>query len=81
MLAVICDAWFRPQYVGDLFLRTRCGGLVDLELWCGRLIRAGNVIVRGMIELECHGESSVGNRYGVCGFTPGVALTIPFIRP
>lgn len=46
MLAVIFDVWFRPQGVGDLFLRTRRDGLVDLELGDGRLVRAGNVLLR-----------------------------------
>jgi hypothetical protein len=45
-LAVILDFWFRPQGVGDLFLRTRRDGLVDLKLWEGRLIRAGDVVLR-----------------------------------
>ena len=57
MLAVIFDVRFRPQGVGDLFFRTRCDGLVDLELWDGRLTRAGNVVLRGMFEVERHGES------------------------
>ena len=57
MLAVIFDVWFRPQGVGDLFLRTRWDGLVDLELGNGRLTRAGNVVLRGMLEVERHGES------------------------
>jgi hypothetical protein len=46
MLAVIFDVWFRPQDIGDLFLRTRRDGLIDLELWDGRLIRTGNVVLR-----------------------------------
>lgn len=57
MLAVIFDIWFRSQGVGDLFLRTRRDGLVDLELWDGRLTRAGNVVLRGMFEVDGHGES------------------------
>lgn len=57
MLAVIFDVWFRPQSVGDLFLGTRRDGLVDLEPGDGRLIRAGNVVLRGMLELDRHGES------------------------
>jgi hypothetical protein len=56
-LAVILDFWFRPQGVGDLFLRTRRDGLVELKLWEGRLIRAGNVVLRGVVEMEGHGES------------------------
>lgn len=46
MHTVILDVWFRPQGVGDFFLRTRRDGLVDLELWDRRLIRAGNVVLR-----------------------------------
>jgi hypothetical protein len=57
MLAVIYHVWFRTQGVGDLFLRTRRDGLVDLELWEGRLTRAGNVVLGGIFEVEGHGES------------------------
>ena len=46
--AVVLDVWFRPQEVGDLLLRARRNGLVDLELRDGRLIRAGNVLLRGV---------------------------------
>ncbi|WP_166791519.1 hypothetical protein [Cryobacterium sp. Hh38] len=54
---MIYHVWFRSQDIGDLFLRTRGDGLVDLELWDGRLTRAGNVALRGMFEVEGHGES------------------------
>jgi hypothetical protein len=57
MLAVILDVRLRPQGVGDLFLRTRRDGLVELELWEGRLIRAGDVVLRGVVEMEGHSES------------------------
>jgi hypothetical protein len=33
MLAVILEVWFRPQDVGDFFLRTWRDRLVDLDLW------------------------------------------------
>ena len=48
---------FRPQGVGDLLLRTRRNGLVDLELRYGRFIRAGNVVLRRVLRVERHGES------------------------
>ena len=57
MLAVIFYVWFRSQDVGDLFLRARGDGLVDLELWDGGLVRAGNVVLRRMLEVDRHGES------------------------
>lgn len=57
MLAVIFHVWFRPQDVGDLFLRTRRDGLVDLDLGDGRLIGAGNVVLGGLLEVERHSES------------------------
>jgi hypothetical protein len=57
MLAVILDVRLRPQDVGDLFLRTRRDGLVELKLWEGRLIRAGDVVLRGVVEMEGHSES------------------------
>lgn len=55
MLPVVFDVWFRPQDVGDLFLRTRRDGLVNLELWDGRLIRAGNVLLREVLVVGRHG--------------------------
>ena len=57
MRAVIFDVWLRTQDVRDLFLRTRRDGLVDLELGDRRLIRSGDVVLRGMLEVERHGES------------------------
>ncbi|MCU1440418.1 MAG: hypothetical protein JWP85_1415 [Rhodoglobus sp.] len=46
MLAVVFDVWFRPQDVRDLFLRTGRDGLVDLDLWDGRFIRARIALLR-----------------------------------
>jgi len=57
MLAVIRDVWFRPQSVGDFFLRTRCYGLVGLKPGDGRFIGSGNVVLMGGLEWERHGES------------------------
>ncbi len=57
MRTVVFDVWFRPQDVRDLFLRTRRDGLVDLEFGDRRLIRSGDVVLRGMLEVERHGES------------------------
>ena len=56
MVAVIFYVWFRSQDVGDLFLRARGDGLVDLELWDGGLVRAGNVVLRRMLRVR-HGKS------------------------
>ena len=56
MLAVIFYVWFRSQEVGDLFLRARGDGLVDLKLWDGGLVRAGNVVLRRMLRVR-HGKS------------------------
>lgn len=56
MLAVIFDVWFRPQDVGDLFLGARWDRLVDLEFRDGRLVRAGDVVLRRVLEMERHGE-------------------------
>lgn len=50
MLAVIFDVWLRPKNVGEFFLRTRRDSLVDFELWDGRLIWAGNVVVRVILK-------------------------------
>jgi hypothetical protein len=57
MSAVITHVWLGPHSVGDLLLRTRRDGLVDLKLWNGRLIRAGNVVLGGVLEVERHGGS------------------------
>jgi hypothetical protein len=57
MLAVIFDVWLRPQDVGDLFLGTRRNVLVDLELWEGRPVRAGNALLGEVLVVERHGES------------------------
>jgi hypothetical protein len=55
MLAMVFDVWFRPQDVGDLFLRTRRDGLVNLELWDGRPVRAVNVFLREVLVVGRHG--------------------------
>ena len=49
MLAVVFDVWLRAHAVGDLFLRTRRDGLVDLEFGDGRLVRARNVRLMGVL--------------------------------
>jgi hypothetical protein len=70
MLAVILDIRFRSQGVCDLFLRTRGDGLVGLEHWDGRLIRAWNMLLRGVFVVERHGESfgrQHEKRRGFCG--------------
>lgn len=62
MLAVVFDVGLRPQDVGDLFLRARRDGLVDFELWDGRVILAGSVLLREVLVMGRHGES-FGRRY------------------
>ena len=57
MAAVILDVGFRPQDVGDLFLRTRRDGLVFLQLRDARLVRAGHTLLRGMLLVDRHGKS------------------------
>jgi hypothetical protein len=52
MLAVIFDVRLRPQGVGDLFLWTWRDGLVVLELGDGGFIRARNMVLRGLLEVE-----------------------------
>ena len=42
MVTVVLEVWFRSQHIGDLFLRTRRDGLVDLDLRDGGSIRAGD---------------------------------------
>jgi len=64
--AVVGDVGFRTQHVGDLFLGTRRDGLVDLELGHARLIRPGNVRVRGMLVVERHRDPPVANIHSVC---------------
>lgn len=61
ILAVFFDVRFRSQGVGDFFPRTRRDGLVGLELWRGRLFRAG-VRSRGEFSLlRVAANPSVGN--------------------
>lgn len=57
MLAVVFDVRLRPRDVGDLFLRARRNGLVDLELGDGRLIGARNLLLGGVLVIGRHGES------------------------
>ena len=45
VLAMVLDVWFGPQYVGNFFLRPRRDGLVGLDLWDGRFIRARNALL------------------------------------
>jgi hypothetical protein len=52
MLAVIFHVRLRPQGVGDLFLWTWRDGLVVLELGDGGFIRARNMVLRGLLEVE-----------------------------
>lgn len=68
MLAVVFDFWFRPQDVGDFFLRTRRDCLVDLERWDGRLTPAGNVVLRGCSKWRDMVNPSVGNNHSEGGF-------------
>ena len=42
--AVILDVRFRTKDIGDLLLRTRRHGLIDLELGDGGLAGAGDVV-------------------------------------
>jgi hypothetical protein len=57
MLAVIFEVWFRPQFIRDLFLRSRRNGLVGFELRERRLVGAGNVALARVFGMERHGES------------------------
>jgi hypothetical protein len=74
MLAVIRDVGFCSQNVGDLLLGARCDVLVLLELRNGRLVRAGNVVRRGLFFGVGHDEilrSVVSTAYADLTAAPG----------
>lgn len=55
MPAVVVEVGLGAQHVGDLLFGTWRNRLVSLELRNGRLVRSGDVAVRGA--LVVHGES------------------------